>query len=113
MKASILRDRVTLERPVIVRSEFGEQLKTWQSFKTIWANVRFKSGIETQRGIVDFGERTILVLIRQDPELAKILNNSWRLIWRDQVLAITAVLPDAVYRDYLNLICNEGKNNGE
>lgn len=46
MQAGKLRHRITIERPVAARNEYGEDVPTWQTYWQCWANVVPLDGTE-------------------------------------------------------------------
>lgn len=107
-----LRNRIRIEQPIETRNEYGEVIKTWQQLAEVFANVRFQNGAQVQRNAADYGESRLSVRIR----FRRDVDNTMRLVlldWHDEIVAIEAVLPDAVQRKYMDLVCIWGRNNGE
>lgn len=44
MRAGLLKDRITVQRPVEARSGSGEITTTWEDWRTVWADVRPLNG---------------------------------------------------------------------
>lgn len=101
VKAGALNRRVTIKVRGAGQSAAGQPSRAWVDLATVWANVRHESGAES---------------LRADKEVS-IVRASVRIRWRSDVTAamrvydgatvyeIKAVLPDAVARDHLDLVC--------
>lgn len=115
VKAGTLRHRVLLENRVVADDPLGGEIVSWVPVTTlagdgkVWANVRFMSGMETLRtdAIVATLKASIRILFRND------LKPTARATYNGQVFDIKAAMPDpGTGRDYLDLACETGANNG-
>lgn len=115
LKAGSLRHRVLLENRTVARDELGGEIVTWVPVTTlagdgnVWANVLFKSGMETLRtdAIVATLKASIRIRFRSD------LAPTARATYNGQVFDILAAMPDPdTGRDYLDLACETGASNG-
>lgn len=110
--ASNLHNRVRLERAVHVQNNMGQLTVQWEEIATVFADVRFKSGLEQQRNAVDYGEVTASVRLRRREDISN-QDRCVLLDWQGLVLAIEAVLPDMVRREFMDLSCRAGRNDGD
>lgn len=46
MRIGLLRDRISLYRPVATKDEAGQAIKDWEHVRDTWANVLFTTGKE-------------------------------------------------------------------
>ncbi len=104
-----LKWQVELQRRAPAADEAGQPVYTWQSLATGWADVRFPGGLETIRGDapVAVTRASVRIRYRTDVDAA-----ACRLLFRGAVYDIQAVLPDEAHRQYLDLVCESGQNDG-
>lgn len=106
MRAGLLNRRVTVQRPVDVRSSSGEVTRTWEDWRTVWASVlpiagnKFFAADQVQSSV------THTVKVR--------FQNGYRTNQRivhevepgvSQYMAIEAVLPLRDDKHHLDLMC--------
>ena len=108
LTAGKLTQRIRIEAPLETRSEYGDVVKDWVLHAELWANVRNISGREyTVRGL-DLGTVNTSIRIR----LKRSVTDEMRVLYRGQVYAIVAVLHDDAGREYTDLVCSVGANDG-
>lgn len=106
--AGKLTQRIQIEAPQETRGEFGDVVKDWALHAEVWAHVRNISGREyTVRGL-DLGTVNTSIRIR----LNRSIRDDMRVLYRGQVYAIVAVLHDDAGREYTDLVCSVGANDG-
>ena len=93
MRAGLLNKRITLQKLVAGRDDWGQPVTTvtsWQDVGLpIWANVRFLSGSETIRsGAAE--AQTTRASIRIRP---RAVDPSWRVLFAGAAYEIKSVLP--------------------
>lgn len=109
MRIGTLNRQVKLQRPVETQDpDSGAVEITWQDVATVWANVRYLNGVETLKAatIVSIAKASIRIRFREDV-VAK-----WRATYGQTVFSILAVLPDASGREFVDLACDTGANDG-
>lgn len=103
MQAGVLRNQIQIQRKVTAGGSLGHDSTTWEDVfpGKLWANIRYTSGSEAIRS-------------GQEASLASV---SIRIRWREGITAgmrvvhnganfdIQAVLPDAVGRKHVDLVC--------
>lgn len=103
MRAGQLNSRIHIQRKVTTGGSLGHSSSTWENVfaNKLWANIRYGSGSEAIRA-------------GQEASLASV---SIRVRWREGITAgmravhnganfdIQAVLPDAVGRKHVDLVC--------
>lgn len=103
MRAGQLRNQIQIQRKVTTGGSLGHGSTTWEDVfpSKLWANIRYTSGSEAIRS-------------GQEASLASV---SIRIRWREGITAgmrvvekgvnfdIQAVLPDAVGRKHVDLVC--------
>ena len=103
-----MNDRVTFQRPVVVRSTTGSETTTWADHVTVWATVKDVSG--DQRFLADETrnsvETKILVKYRQD------ITERMRVLYRGRVMDILAIVEPSARMDYLDIRCRRGLADG-
>lgn len=89
----------------------------WQPLATVWANVKMLTGKETLLADRDVGEATASIRIRFRTDI----DNGMRAVLLkfvdgqpvdDAIFNIQKPLPDYAGREYTDLACTEGSNDG-
>ena len=115
MRAGPLNRRVRIEQ----RAGTGTLTdpKRWAPLATVWANVKMLTGKESLLADSDVGEATASIRIRYRTDL----DNSMRAVLLkfvdgkpvdEAIFNIQKPLPDYVGREYTDLACTEGSNDG-
>lgn len=101
MLAGRLNRRVVLQERVAGQDSFGQPVNTWQDVATLFADIRYKSGLEAIRGdsLASIKQASIRIRYRQG------VNAGMRFVYNLQPYRIVAVLPDASGRDYIDCAC--------
>jgi SPP1 family predicted phage head-tail adaptor len=108
MRAGKLRHRVELQALVPSKDAAGGVVKSWATVRTVWADVRYLNGLETVRADAPAAMVRASIRIRSIPGVVA----SMRAVHGARTLDIKAVLPDETDRNYLDLACEQGLNNG-
>ena len=87
MEIARLRHRVTVEQPFRLPDELGGQVTTWQTVKTIWAEVRPMSGKEKVEAQQWQSTLSHVIATRYYPWL----NSSMRIRWQKRIFHVHAV----------------------
>lgn len=88
MNAGKMRDRVTLQVRAAGTDAWGQPLEGWADVATIWADVRFLSGVEAVRAGAERASATASVRIRP-----RAVTTAHRLLIAGKPYDITVVLP--------------------
>jgi SPP1 family predicted phage head-tail adaptor len=101
MRAGKLNKRVALQSLQDGQDEIGQPVQTWQTFATVWANVRNLNGLETVKADADTSivKASIRLRLRRD------LDQGMRALLGSIVYEIEAVLPDEGGDEYVDLVC--------
>ena len=103
MKAGELDQRITIQNYVTARGTSGEQLQTWQTWQTVWAQVLTTGGSEAFYSPQLVAEATHKIKMRYialvDPDI--------RLLWRNKILEIVYVDESRIRQGELFLLCRE------
>jgi len=108
MQAGKLNTRVTIERRTVAEDPMGGGAVTWVLLATLWANFRNVSGSEAIRNDAPVGVTKASARIRYREDI----DPTCRLIHRGTTYNIESVLPDQVSREYCDLVCSTGANDG-
>jgi len=88
INSGVMRERVTIQKPVESQSSFGETTLTWEDEGTVYASVMGVRALDyfaaQQAGVLV----THRIRIRFFPGIT----HQHRLIWRDRVMEISSVL---------------------
>lgn len=109
MKAGPLNARVLLQRLVETPTGTGGTTQAWVDIAQVWAHLRHQSGIEVVRSAsvpVSVVKASIRIRFRED------IDATCRVVYGSTIYSILAVIPDGVGREYVDLVCETGENNG-
>lgn len=110
--AGKLNQRIRLQRPKTIRNDIGEKFIFWEQVAEVWADVRYQSGISHQKHAADLTRANVSIQIRLPPDF--VVEPDFRVILLSNPIrwfSVQAVLPDANFREYLNLSCYEVPQN--
>ena len=101
MKAGSLTTRVFLEQQSTTQDAMGQPQTTWTLVSKVWAEIRYKRGIES----IQADQMTSLVTCKIRIRLRSDVHAGMRVRSAGTTYNITAVLPDDIKREFLDLIC--------
>ncbi len=99
MKAGQLRHRVALQDRVSTVDEIGQPSTSWLTTATVWADVRYLSGLSALKSGADVSLAKCSVRMRH-----RAINAGQRIVYGNEVFEIDAVLPDGK-REYVDAVC--------
>jgi len=108
MRAGDLNRRVRIERNGGGFDDLGQPIEGWTEVATVWGNVRMLTGKETLMSEADVAVASASIRIRYRTDIT----NGMRAIVDGVVFNIGAPLPDLAGREYVDLPCTTGSNNG-
>lgn len=117
MRAGSLNRRVRIERNGGGQDEAGQPINGWIEVATVWCNVVMQSGKETMQANAEVGSATASIRIRYRTDI----DNGMRAVLlkyvdgqpvEDVVFNILKALPNVGSREYTDLACSTGENNG-
>jgi SPP1 family predicted phage head-tail adaptor len=107
MRAGQFNSRVLLQRPVTTRNPTnGAVITSWVDVASTWADIRFQTGAEALRAAepISASKASIRMRFRED------IDAGCRVVHNTTIFNILAVNPHG--REYLDLPCETGANNG-
>ncbi|MDR6447481.1 SPP1 family predicted phage head-tail adaptor [Paraburkholderia terricola] len=108
MRAGDLNRRVRIEQRGQGQDDLGQPIDAWAEVATVWCNVRMLTGKETLTSGTDVGTASASIRIRYRTDIA----NGMRAVVDNVIFNIGAPLPDLAGREYVDLPCTTGSNNG-
>lgn len=102
-----LNDRVIVQSKTKTRDALGQSIEAWSEFITLWANVRFKTGVEFISADKEHAATQASCRINWRTNIT----TEMRLTFRGVVYNIIAVLPDDKRR-HVDLVIEAGLSNG-
>ncbi|TEA79833.1 phage head closure protein [Allopusillimonas ginsengisoli] len=109
MRIGPLNRRITIQRQDTAEDEYGEPIPgAWVDVAPVWANIAHKSGLETVKSGVDVSivQASIRIRYRED------ITAGMRVVHKSTVYDIRGVLPDESGREFVDLVCQTGANQG-
>lgn len=105
MRIGPLRHRVNIQQPIATQNDFGEEIITWSTLASVWANVLPASGRESY---VSAGEQQLAVIThRVQLRYRTDLGPKMRVVWEDRYLDIESVQDPTGKRGFLMVMCRE------
>ena len=101
MGAGKLNQRITLIGLAAGTDALGQPLQAWVDFATVWADVRFVSGIET----IKAGRETSTSKCSARMRMNKLITRDMRIGIGEVTYKIVDIIPDMKTRAYMTLIC--------
>ena len=109
MKAGTLNRRISIQANQSGLDEYGEPLPAaWVEVAKPWADVKILSGLQTIKEGVDVSVLKASIRIRYREGITAAM----RVVYQGRVFDIKAVLDDMSRREYLDLVCETGQNQG-
>ena len=106
--AGQLQHRVTLQQRATTLDAAGQQALTWSDVATVWADIRYVSGLEAVKSDAPVSVSRASIRIRWRSGVTAAM----RVLYGSRVFDINAVLPDDGDATYLELACETGANQG-
>lgn len=111
LAAGSLNRRIAIQKPGTVKDPAGQPIKAWLDHVIVWANVKSQTGMGTivgdQSGVASSVTRySFRIRYRQG------LDASMRVLMGGVAYDITSVQMDEAGREWTDLVCNRGANNG-
>jgi SPP1 family predicted phage head-tail adaptor len=98
MKAGLLRNRVELQSRLEVFDDIGQPSTSWLTTATVWADIRYLSGLSTLKAGADVSVSKCSIRMRY-----RAVNAGQRIVYGNEVFEIDAVLPDGK-REYVDCV---------
>ena len=103
MRLGKLRQRVTLQKPVVAIGDYGADDITWTDVATIWANVMPLRGSEYYASMREESG----VDVRINMHYRTDVSHGWRLTYEGTEFDILTVIDPDERHKYLELMCKE------
>ena len=98
MKAGQLRHRCEIQTRLDTVDSIGQPSTSWLTTATVWADVRYLSGLSAIKSGADVSVSKCSIRMRK-----RAVNAGQRIVYGDEVFEIDAVLPDG-RREYLDCV---------
>jgi SPP1 family predicted phage head-tail adaptor len=101
MQAGKLNQRVKIQYLNAGQDATGQPVQTWSDFATVWANVRYQTGIEAINtdAVVSLAKASVRIRYRSD------ITAGMRVLHGTIAMDIKAVLPDETGKTHVDLAC--------
>lgn len=107
--AGDLDELITLQEPVETRGAMGDTVRAWgTTAENVWASVVTVRGQEFFAALQEQYRVDIRVRIRHREGVT----NRMRIIWRGEPYAVTEVMDGGPRRDYIEMMCTKGVEDG-
>lgn len=108
MHSGQFAERISIESLTVTRNSIGEETKAWASIAEVWAEVTTIRGAEYAAAMQAQYRADIRVRVRYRAGITNLM----RIQWRGQAYAIEAVMDGGPRRDYIEMICASGVEDG-
>ena len=99
MKAGLLRNRVELQSRLEVFDEIGQPSTSWLTTASVWADIRYLSGLSALKAGADVSVGKCTIRMRY-----RAVNAGQRIVYGNEVFSIEQVLPDGK-RAFVDAVC--------
>lgn len=105
----MLKDRVTIQRPVVSQDALGGTTVVWSDIVTVWAQVAPATGREKEIAARIRGVQTTIIKIRHIPGISE----DMRVVHGSDIYNIHTIERSILRRAvWLKLTCTKGENDG-
>lgn len=112
MRIGKLRNQIEVQRPTATLDTFGQK-NAWETFATVWANVRSIGGAERLRANVTESRINVTIHVRYSATLMPPMTaDAWRILHDGRVFNIIAARPDYKNTEII-FDCSEGSIDGK
>lgn len=113
MKAGDLRKRIEIQQRSSAQDEYGQQLTSWATLLTSWAQIEPVSGAQLDRARSIYNETSHRVTLRWRAQLNDIKQvGSYRVLYAGRVFDVGASMNQDERNRTVVLLCAEGINQG-
>jgi SPP1 family predicted phage head-tail adaptor len=99
MEIGKLNRLVTLQQPSTTQDAAGQPAPTWSDLASVWANIRYLSGMETIKAGAETAVVNASIRIRYRSDVTAAM----RVSIGETVFQIKAVMPDEAGRQFVDL----------
>lgn len=103
MRAGRLNKYVTIQEPIAITNDYGEQETMWVEFEKVWAGVSPLRGREFFEAQQISNANSIRVTIRY----ISTLKDTFRILYGEKILQIKAIIDSNEKHTYQELMCEE------
>lgn len=108
MGSGIFSSLIQLQAKGKQQDEFGQPIDDWVTVHSVWANIRHQSGMETVKASAEMTSVKVSIRIQYLDGVTAAM----RVLHENEIYSIEAVMPDRVRRQYVDLVCSIGANDG-
>lgn len=108
MRAGNLKRRGTIQKMDETEDDWGMPVSGWVDVASVWADIKHVSGLETIKSGVDVSVVKASIRIRRRADVTA----GMRVLCDGKVYDVRAILDDVAGREYCDLICETGANQG-
>lgn len=106
-----LNRRVVIQQKTATTDTLNQPLDQWADFAAVWADVRFKTGLQSITSELASAEQdgvecSVRIRYRSD------ITAAMRIVDGAAIYDIKQVLPNIGAKDYVDLVCIAGVSNG-
>lgn len=116
MRISKLQQRISVQRRSSTLDAYGQEINSWTTIGTVWAEVKPLSGKEKMRSnaMVVESQLTHQVTVRySELFLPSIEADAWRILFGTRIFNITASMNVDEASKYIIFDCTEGSLDGQ
>lgn len=106
MQSGQLRHRITIQNATVAQDAYGEPIKTWGAFATLWAAAEPLTGREYFAGQQEQTGVSVRFRIRDYAGITPLM----RVSWDSRIFDIENVINDPTNRREIHLMCRENQD---
>jgi SPP1 family predicted phage head-tail adaptor len=109
-----LNRRITVQTRSATLDAYGQQLNSWATLLTVWANIRPIGGNEKLRAMAMASQLSHTVLVRYNPAfMPPTTADAWRILYGSRVFNIQAARNVDEANQWIIFDCTEGTLDGQ
>ncbi len=108
MDSRSLRHQIRIQRLDDAQSESGAPSQEWIDIFSVWANIRYLNGTESIKSDAPISVARASIRIRYRTDIVA----NMRVLHGATIFNVRAVLPDEERREFVDLVCETGGNDG-
>jgi SPP1 family predicted phage head-tail adaptor len=101
MRSEQLRNRILVQRSQQDQDAAGQPVDAWIDVLSLWADIRYKRGLETIKSDMPTSVSAVSIRIRYRTGL----DAGMRIVHGADIYDIKALLPDVAKKGYMDLVC--------
>lgn len=102
--------KITIQKLDETEDAYGERRGGWITARKTWADIKFNSGLEATKSGAEVSVNKASIRVRYKKNVPYYAG--MRVVYMHFIFDVVAVLPDLNQQAYIDLVCEQGQNQG-